>query len=315
MKKAILVLLVLMMSLCLMPSVSAGYGRSYVAPQGTPHVDGLVDDLWAKAPWTNIDKPYDQVDNSNSVVRIKLMWDDEYLYFLAEIYDSDLHIDEDIVEIYLDQRHNKSASFLEDDSQTRFRVSGTIVTGVHSGPNAQVDCPFAVEAGEEEDTYIMEGQFYWTDIIPEVGQTMGIEFMYNDATAKDGFVEAYRWNVKQPEDPAPFQSTEGFGTLIFGDADGKAPETTPGATETPEEITTPEEVTTPEETTTPEEVTTPEETTTPAETTKPADTTDAKDTTKAPADDKSSVGLIVGIVAAVVVVAVVVVVVLKKKRA
>lgn len=165
MKKLMMLLVSLVLILSLTPAVSATYDRVYIAPFGTPHVDGLAESLWDKAEWTDIDKPYDGTNDSDSVVRIKLLWDDEFLYFLAEVYDTSLNVENDIVEIYLDQLHNKSSSYLEDDSQTRFRVSGTIVTGAQAGTNAQVDCPFSVEK-VDDNNYVMEGQFYWTDITP-----------------------------------------------------------------------------------------------------------------------------------------------------
>ena len=214
--------LVLLFTLALgcFSGVSAAYDRSYVAPFASAVVDGEAEEAWNTAEWTDIDKPHDGADSSDSVVRIKLMWDDEKLYFLAEISDSDLNEENDIVEIYLDQLNDKKSYYNADDSQTRFKVSGEVVTGEQSGTNAQTDAEFKVkDLGDGK--YVMEGALVWTEVTPAEGTKVGLEFMYNDGNSESDFVEAYRWNVNTASgDPMPFQDTSAFGLLILADASG-----------------------------------------------------------------------------------------------
>ena len=325
MKKMILIMLSLFMVLCLAPSVSADFGRSYTARYGSPDIDGEIEELWEVVAWTEVDKPYDGTNESDSTMKMKFLWDESNLYFLSEIVDKSLNAENDCVEIYLDQKHDKQSSYGSDDSQTRFKVAGGIVTGELAGTNAQTDCNFEVVT-MKNDTYVMEGAFYWTNITPEVGKTMGIEMMYNDGNAETDFVEAYRWNADTANgDPAPYMNTTAFGTLIFADEEGNVPEESTVETSTEEETTTEPETTPAPESSSEEETTTVPESSSEAETTTdsdssvadsmlPADTSDSVSEKDDGDKDGLSVGAIIGIVAAVAVAAAVVVILIVKKK-
>ncbi len=286
MKKLFIAILTLTLFLATLTPVNAAFDRTYTAPKGTPTVDAVVDDVWANAEWTNVDKPHDEADDSDSKIRVKLLWDDEHLYFLAEIIDNAYHND-DMFEVYIDQKNDKTNNYHMDDSQTRFRLSGSV--NPDSGTNRKTDSLVAANK-INENTYIMEGAIKWTLNMPvSAGQPIGLEFMYSDGAGDNGFVEAYRWNVDTAGgDTPPFKSTKDFGTLYLAEADGTVPEYT--TTERP-----------------------------------PRDTGD--DTTKAPdadPDEKGEeepsefpIGIVIGIAAAVVVIVAVVIVVVaasKKKK-
>ena len=72
------------------------------------------------------------------------MWDASHVYFLAEVIDNNFNAENDIFEFYLDQKNDKKAAYGSDDFHTRFRLSGTTVTGQYSGKNAQTDANFKV---------------------------------------------------------------------------------------------------------------------------------------------------------------------------
>ncbi len=315
MKKAkimIVSLMLLTLIFSMIPTASATFDRSYSARYGSPYVDGVIDAEWDSADeWTTVDKPYeDRSENggkplTDSEVKVKMLWDESGLYFLAQITDNDYSEANDIFEIYLDQTNTKSSSYGSDDSQTRFMLKGEVVTGVHAGKNAQTTAEFKVTK-EGENVYIMEGQLSWTAGIPSAGHIMGLEFMYGDGVeAQSAMVEAYRWNIDQPNgDKAAWESTAHWGTLVLADEDGEVPLDPPAPlTAAPTEPPATE----------------PPETTRPPITGKPKDTTAATTTADNTAEPSSEstlpVGAIIGIAAAAaVVIGVVVVIVIKKKQ-
>ncbi len=311
MKKAKIMLVSLMLLtliFSMIPTASATFDRTYTARYGTPYVDGVMEEIWDDTgDWTAVDKPYQGKATTDSQVKVKMLWDESGLYFLAYIVDNDYNADVDIFEIYLDQTNTKTATYGSDDSQTRFMLAGEVVTGTHAGKNAQMTAEFAVKT-EGENTFIMEGQLSWTAGIPSAGHMMGLEFMYNDGVEGKSdaeFLEAYRWNIDQPNGDSPaWSSTSHWGTLVLANEDGEVPLDPPAPlTAAPTEPPATE----------------PPETTRPPVTGKPKDTTAATtiaDITAEPSSESTlPVGAIIGIAAAaVVVIGVVVVIVIKKKQ-
>jgi len=312
MKKILALLVTLVLLVGLTVSASADYGRSYIAPMGTPTIDGEIDEIWEKAEWTAVDKAHDGDPSSTSTLKIKLLWDYDQLYFLAEVFDETYSEAEDIVEIYLDQNNDKLGSYSSNDFQTRFRLSGTVVDGDASGTNAQLDALFKVK-NLGDGKYLLEGGLAWPEEVTE-GDKSGLEFMYNDADESDLFIEAYRWNVDTNSgDQPPFQSTSDFGLLTLGNENGSVPEESTPESSTPESSTP--------ESSTPES-STPESSTPEASTPEPSAPEESTSTPESSSSQNSQGGdnggngspIIWIVIAAVVVVAIVVVVILGKKK-
>lgn len=216
MKKLASLALAAVLTAALSIPATASFDRSYTAPKGTPVIDGTVDQIWDSAEWTNVDKPFDGTADTDSTLKVKLLWDEEHLYFLAEVFDKDINADNDIVEIYWDQNNDNDTSYGDDDMQSRFRVAdGKVVQD--SGPNCQNDAK-CVSVSLDGNKYLLEGALTWTQDVKE-GMKMGLEFMYNEGDSSSDFVEAYRWNVDTANgDGAPYADTSAFGTLTLGAA-------------------------------------------------------------------------------------------------
>lgn len=220
MKKIIAGILFLTLLMGATMNVGAAFDRSYTAPKGTPIIDGEIDEVWSTAEWTAVDKPFDGTADTDSVIYAKLLWDDSKLYFLAYIYDSEENKRNDIFEVYIDQNNNKATGYSEDDCQTRFYVAGGVVEGEAdvAGQNSQQDAQNAAKA-LGDNLYVVEGALDWPAGTPAIGQEMGLEFMYNDGSLYEAFVEAYRWNVDTTsDDEPPYAGTSAFGTLVLADA-------------------------------------------------------------------------------------------------
>ncbi len=272
----------------------AAFGRSYTAPKGTPVLDGEVDDVWNTAKWTNVDKVHDDARDGVSTCRVKVLWDETGLHFLAEVYDLTLNKRNDLVEVYLDQKGDKTRDFGEDDTHTRFYVRQEgVVTSSASGMNAQLEALSAVK-DLGDNTYRVEGTLSWMTGVPKVGDKMGLEFMLHDGSEFKTKEEAYRWNCDSASGDEPaFSSTVSWGELILADAGTALDPETYVEGETKQENKAEEDnapvVPTPDTT----------------DNDKTVDNTDAKD---------PGMGLWIGIGAAVVVVIVVVIVLATRKK-
>lgn len=218
MKKIFSFILAAMLTGTMALTASAAFDRTLTAPMGTPTLDGTAEALWDNAEWTTVDKPYDGTTDTTSTVKVKMLWDETNLYFLAEVYDIDLNATEDLVEIYLDETMDRADVYGTDDSQCRFQVSDGALNAAMPGTQAKSDVECVVSS-LGSDIYLMEGRLAWSEANAVAGTKIGLEFMYNEGDSANAFIEAYRWNVDTANgDPAPYENTSAFGTLILGAA-------------------------------------------------------------------------------------------------
>lgn len=148
--------------------------------KGTAKVDGVKEDIWntdgVKIPLTiNL--------GSNVKADVTALWDESYLYILAEVQDSVLNKDsanayeQDSLEVFIDENNHKSESYEEDDKQYRINyLNEQSFNGVKCKAENVVSA-----AKETEGGYLIEAAFKWTDITPENGTEIGLEFQINDA--------------------------------------------------------------------------------------------------------------------------------------
>jgi len=194
-------------------------------------------------------------------LRVKVLWDEDALYFLAELKCSDENLADfgNVFEVYISEANtNTAGAYTEGDSQTCIRfVDGTFVIGgdvpeanIKGGEGMGTNSKWATSTAASKKIaggYLVEAKLPFTTIKGEVGKDVGLEFMLNIMDANATFINALRWNVDTANalgagaDAAPWQSTEAWGALFM-----KADEATaPSAPETSEPATEPSEPTTP----------------------------------------------------------------------
>jgi len=202
------------------PEGPGGRGLVYSALEATPVVDGVMDDVWQDAFWTDIDMPYDGILNSDCGVRAKILHDDELLYFLVEVKDATPTVGKDLgmgsqdqFEVYIDEDACKGVAYCNHCVQFGLLLDETIREGTNADGKANMIKEYKV--GTSADSYILEFSVALQNGIPTAGRKIGLEFMYNDCDENGTFLEALRWNVDTANgDTAPWQAPECFGELI-----------------------------------------------------------------------------------------------------
>ena len=92
------------------------------ATYGSPVIDGEIDDCWKHAE-VIVPKVYRPV--SNVTAKHRLMWDENALYVLSEIYDSNLDASnetpylQDSLEVFMDELHDGGQAYKPDDVHYR----------------------------------------------------------------------------------------------------------------------------------------------------------------------------------------------------
>ncbi|MBE6723791.1 MAG: hypothetical protein E7576_01135, partial [Ruminococcaceae bacterium] len=199
------VLTALLLSLIVVPVSAADDDTPEgVAVQGTPTVDGVIDDLWASVPAYPIDRLKDGRD-TGLTSQFRVMWQPGALYVLIEVNDSDHNFNGgpsvgDGMEVYFDLNNLKSAGF-EDDLQAYFAMCAddeTYLTydGSSMGMlNLQEAATVAMTTADDKYTY--EAQILMQPMETELkaGQVIGFDIQVNDQVSGDTERSgAYGWS-------------------------------------------------------------------------------------------------------------------------
>nr|AAC43719.1 endoxylanase precursor [Thermoanaerobacterium sp.]prf//2209349A endoxylanase [Thermoanaerobacterium sp.] len=178
---------------------------------GTPVIDGKVDGVWnnPEAISTNT-----WVLGSNgATATAKMMWDDKYLYILADVTDNNLNkssvnpYEQDSVEVFVDQNNDKTTYYENDDGQLRVNYDNEQSFGGSTNSNG-----FKSATSLTQNGYIVEEAIPWTSITPLNGTIIGFDLQVNDADENGKRTGIVTWC-----DPSgnSWQATSGFGNLML----------------------------------------------------------------------------------------------------
>jgi endo-1,4-beta-xylanase len=197
-----------------------------IAVSGTPVIDGTVDSIWSKATELPINRFQMAWQGANGVS--KVLWDNENLYVLIQVSDSQLDKsspnpwEQDSIEVFVDENNAKTSSFEDGDGQ--YRVNFDNETSFN---------PVKVGEGFESATkasgngYTVEVKIPFKTITPENNTKIGFDVQINDG--KDGARQsAATWNDLTG---LGYQDTSVFGVLTLMKTDTTVPVTTDNAPE------------------------------------------------------------------------------------
>jgi enterochelin esterase-like enzyme len=198
--------------------VSAANSREQItAYYGSPVVDGEIDPVWDKA--RKVEARHASGETRASAT-FRALWDDHAIYVLAEVRDgslsaeSPLPYEQDSVEIFLDENHDRTKEYGPDDLQ--FRVNFGNVQTIDKGEAAR----FYTATRLADDGYIVEARIGLKKK-PANGAVMGFELQVNDA---EGPGRVGTLNVFDPTGGA-WDDTGLFGEIRLA---GKKPGQTSG---------------------------------------------------------------------------------------
>lgn len=196
------------------------------AVSGTPVIDGTVDNVWSKATELPINRYQMAWQGANGVS--KVLWDNENLYVLIQVSDSQLDKsspnpwEQDSIEVFVDENNAKTSSYEDDDGQ--YRVNFDNETSFN---------PVRIGEGFESATqasgngYTIEVKIPFKTITPDNNTKIGFDVQINDG--KDGARQsAATWNDTTG---LGYQDTSVFGVLTLIKTDITPPVTTDNARE------------------------------------------------------------------------------------
>ena len=192
-------------------------------------IDGMIEDAWKSGKTLTLDDPSKVVDPNK--VTIFTLWDENYLYVAYDVLDKNLvgfqterdHkalYEDDMIEVLLDPRHDKTDKWLEDDIVYHVNVLGQVKDdrGTPEGISDATWTSRALFAARHEGTlndssdtdhgFSVELAIPWQEIgkKPAAGVTIGIDFAAGDAEGAD----EHLWDWRGA---SPFRQPTVYGTL------------------------------------------------------------------------------------------------------
>lgn len=179
---------------------------SGTAKKGTPVIDGVEDDIWKNAAEMNISL---FIQGNGSTGTGKALWDDNNLYVFIKVKDNNLSkkssnsYEQDSIEVFIDEKNNKSTDYLEDDAQYRLNFENEF----SSRGNAAKIKSAAVKS---KDGYYVEVMIPFQTIKGKAGTKIGFDLQINDDSGSGKRDSISKWNDPTNES---YRNTSGFGTL------------------------------------------------------------------------------------------------------
>lgn len=195
-----------------------------VAYEGTPTIDGEIDDIWKKAPEAAVVKVVksetSMPENELAKGKVQLLWDKDFLYALWQVKDAKLSASssddwaQDSIELFVDEKNQRAGEYQEDDAQYRVSYEGKL-SGAGMGYDSK---NVKAKAKKVEGGYVIEMSVKLSFAKREVGTKMGLDLQINDDPNTGSRGGISKWN--HPENDS-YQSTSNFGTVVLEGAPKK----------------------------------------------------------------------------------------------
>nr|WP_154983281.1 endo-1,4-beta-xylanase [Paenibacillus xylanexedens] len=187
----------------------ASMPKSAKALQGTVTIDGEKDAKWNKVTPFHI-TPLNQSGGASAEARA--IWSGQDLYLFIDVTDPQIITnapdpwDQDSVEIFLDENHQRTPFYQYDDAQ--FRISADNV-GTFAGSASPGRLQSAVK--KTSKGYQVEARIRLQSLVPKEGQVMGFELQINDNQGNNNKSTA-KWNDLTNDS---WKNTSQYGILTF----------------------------------------------------------------------------------------------------
>ncbi|MDF2686782.1 MAG: LPXTG-motif cell wall anchor domain protein [Clostridia bacterium] len=219
---AVFVSLIMLFALAV-PAFAVEKGQAF---EGTPVIDGKVDELWENAVSHPINKLKDG-EATNLIADFKLLWDSKYLYLLINVsdpeisYEGDSSSTKDGVEIYLDPMLVRTDNYTAEPLVMQaFIPAPAEASMLFEGEPTSMES-FATGAKKAfvltEKGYIVEAQIDLTTICPNIkmqaGTVIGLDIQANDQVTGDtARAGAYGWS---DDSNLAWQTSSVLGEVTF----------------------------------------------------------------------------------------------------
>ncbi len=157
--------------------------REIQAAFGTPVIDGRKDAVWDKTEVLEMDRQTVGKKGAGATGNVRCMWDEDNFYAFFEVKDDLLCFEnkdpwfQDNVELFISEKNQKGASYIEGDSQLRISCEGEL-TGY--GPGAWTMDWWDGACVKTEDGYNVEFVYHMNKKKNQADDVIGFEALITD---------------------------------------------------------------------------------------------------------------------------------------
>lgn len=191
------------------------------ATYGSPVIDGEIDECWKRAEVV-VPRIYRPV--SDVTAKHRLMWDENALYILSEIYDSVLDVSnetpylQDSLELFMDELYDGGQAYKSDD--VHYRVNFNNMRTYDAGEETRFYSATRLIKNDSETArgYVVEACIAWDKATPANEVEIGIDVMINEAANGTRVSEIAIFDTTGNA----YQNPSLFGKLVLTGKEGKS---------------------------------------------------------------------------------------------
>lgn len=177
--------------------------------KGTPIIDGKIDSMWSKANAISTNILADgSVNKKGASAQIKTLWDEKYIYVLADVTDSNLDKTnptpymQDSFETFIDENDAKTSYYEKDDAQYRVNFDNEASFSTNCNKEKFKSATVKTSTG-----YIVEEAIPLNTVKGVSGNKVGLEFQVNDVYTNNNRIMS-KWSHSSGE---AYKDTSTFG--------------------------------------------------------------------------------------------------------
>ncbi len=186
-------------------------GKLATAKYGKPKIDGELDEIWKDTEEYLTDSYVQGTKGKVAYAKFRVLWDEDSIYVLAEVYDSLLNKDntnpweQDSIEFFIDEDNAKKTSYDSNDAQYRVSFDNRQSFGTGGSKDYFVTFTKRTDFG-----YIVEAQIKMKSKKLNEGDIIGFDVQVNDADIFGSRVGIIAWNEVENIN---WQNPSSFGNL------------------------------------------------------------------------------------------------------
>ncbi|WP_458461876.1 endo-1,4-beta-xylanase [Paenibacillus sp.] len=179
---------------------------------GKPVIDAKKEGIWKKA--TSVTTDTWVVGNSGATATAQLLWDEKYLYVLADVKDpllskvgKNAH-EQDSVEMFIDPNHNQTTHYQEDDAQYRVNFDNESSFGGNA-----IKERFKSATRLTSEGYVIEAAIPLDQVPSGKNTWIGFDLQVNDDHTGNG--QRSSVSIWSDRSGNSYMDTSGFGNLLL----------------------------------------------------------------------------------------------------
>ncbi len=199
---SLLLAMIIVTALASFPVPVSAIGQTMTAKYGTPVIDGSIDKIWYKTTRSRLmnvtgGSDYNGKLPGGSVAYVSVLYDDEAIYFLFEIYDDDFTFDSDgkykndCINVYIDENDVYGETWQDGQRMVQLVPDGMNPIRTIHGKEPEYS---KIGYRKENNGYIIEYKYVPENMVLEDGVRLLADFAFCDINEEGELSYFFTWS-------------------------------------------------------------------------------------------------------------------------